>query len=70
MADRDAGHPEALKEMRCLSGSGVTDRAGKSVRSAQVESAVPARISGQVQDSTPETETSHFTAKDSDDRKT
>ncbi len=38
-------------------GWGVSDRAGKSVHSAQVESSISARISGQDQDDAPQERT-------------
>ncbi len=59
----DAGRPETLKATRDPLGPGVTDQAGKTVHSAQVESAVPARINSQDQDSTPAVHTSHSTMK-------
>ncbi len=69
-ADCDEGCPEMPNVTRDPLGPGVTDQAGKTVRWAQVESTVSTRISGQVQDGTPEAEHSHLTAKGQDDKKT
>ncbi len=69
-ADRDEGCPGTPNVTRDLSGLGVTDQAGKSVHSAQVESTASTHISGQVQGGTPETEPFHSTAKGQDNKKT